>query len=48
VPKLLTAGAAAVFPTGTSLDALVREIRSLTGSNPELDLKGTVEPCASE
>src|SRR6476646_9579673 len=25
VPKLLSAGAAAVFPTGTSLDTLVRE-----------------------
>ena len=48
VPKLLTAGAAAVFPTGTPLDELVREIRTLTSSNPEPDLKGTVEPCASE
>ena len=48
VPKLLTAGAAAVFPTGTPLDALVRDIRTLTGSNPEPDLKGTVESCASE
>ena len=40
VPKLLAAGAAAVFPTGTPLDVLVREIRTLTGSNPEPDLKG--------
>src|ERR1700744_1954278 len=32
VPKLLSAGAAAVFPTGTSLDELVREIRKLTGT----------------
>ena len=48
VPKLLVAGAAAVFPTGTALDVLVREIRTLTGSNPEPDLKGNVEPCASE
>jgi methylmalonyl-CoA mutase C-terminal domain/subunit len=32
VPKLLSAGAAAVFPTGTSLDVLVSEIRSLTGT----------------
>ena len=48
VPKLLDAGAAAVFPTGTPLDVLVREIRTLTGSNPEPHLKGTVEPCASE
>jgi len=30
VPQLLTAGAAAVFPTGTPLDALVTEMRALT------------------
>ncbi|WP_329242841.1 cobalamin B12-binding domain-containing protein [Streptomyces sp. NBC_01478] len=30
VPKLLTAGAAAVFPTGTPLDALVAKMRALT------------------
>ena len=30
VPKLLEAGAAAVFPTGTSLDDLVRDVRALT------------------
>jgi methylmalonyl-CoA mutase C-terminal domain/subunit len=30
VPKLLSAGAAAVFPTGTPLDALVAEMRVLT------------------
>ncbi|WP_375487485.1 cobalamin-dependent protein [uncultured Mycobacterium sp.] len=48
VPKLLDVGAAAVFPTGTPLDVLVREIRKLTGSNPPPDLKGTVEQCASE
>ncbi|KWX67368.1 cobalamin B12-binding domain-containing protein [Mycobacterium sp. NAZ190054] len=30
VQKLLDAGAAAVFPTGTSLDDLVREVRALT------------------
>ena len=30
VPKLLSAGAAAVFPTGTSLDALVSGVRALT------------------
>jgi methylmalonyl-CoA mutase C-terminal domain/subunit len=41
VPKLLAAGAAAVFPTGTPLEVLVREVRSLTGENVE-------EPCASE
>ena len=29
VPKLLSAGAAAVFPTGTPLDVLVRDIRAL-------------------
>src|SRR4051812_21298666 len=30
VPKLRAAGAAAVFPTGTSLDTLVAEARALT------------------
>ena len=30
VPKLLEAGAAAVFPTGTPLDVLVQEVRKLT------------------
>jgi methylmalonyl-CoA mutase C-terminal domain/subunit len=30
IPKLLSAGAAAVFPTGTSLDSLVSEVRALT------------------
>jgi methylmalonyl-CoA mutase C-terminal domain/subunit len=30
VPKLLDAGAAAVFPTGTALDVLVAEVRKLT------------------
>ncbi|QIX52708.1 cobalamin B12-binding domain-containing protein [Rhodococcus sp. DMU1] len=30
VPKLLDAGAAAVFPTGTPLDVLVTEVRKLT------------------
>ncbi|MFD4876153.1 cobalamin B12-binding domain-containing protein [Streptomyces sp. NPDC058420] len=33
VPKLLTAGAAAVFPTGTPLDALVTRMRALTNVN---------------
>ena len=28
--KLLDAGAAAVFPTGTPLDTLVRDVRALT------------------
>lgn len=31
VQKLLDAGAAAVFPTGTALDTLVTEVRALTG-----------------
>jgi methylmalonyl-CoA mutase, C-terminal domain len=44
VPKLLSAGAAAVFPTGTALDVLVREIRTLTGS-PQPTVE---ESCASE
>lgn len=30
VPKLLEAGASAVFPTGTQIDALVESIRELT------------------
>ncbi|MFI2557037.1 cobalamin B12-binding domain-containing protein [Nocardia farcinica] len=30
VPRLLEAGAAAVFPTGTSLEVLVRDVRALT------------------
>ncbi|MFJ3415691.1 MULTISPECIES: cobalamin B12-binding domain-containing protein [unclassified Streptomyces] len=33
VPRLLTAGAAAVFPTGTPLDALVTTMRALTTVN---------------
>src|ERR1700742_1039271 len=45
VPKLLSAGAAAVFPTGTALDVLVREIRTLTGT-PDPEAKET--QCASE
>ncbi|OXR45878.1 Pivalyl-CoA mutase small subunit [Nocardia cerradoensis] len=32
VPRLLEAGAAAVFPTGTALDQLVSEIRALTAT----------------
>jgi methylmalonyl-CoA mutase C-terminal domain/subunit len=31
VPRLLEVGAAAIFPTGTSLDALVSSMRELTG-----------------
>ncbi|CAN5623702.1 cobalamin-dependent protein [soil metagenome] len=30
VPKLIEAGAAAVFPTGTALETLVTEVRALT------------------
>jgi methylmalonyl-CoA mutase, C-terminal domain len=44
VPKLLAIGAAAVFPTGTPLDVLVGEIRTLTGS-PQPTVE---EPCVSE
>jgi methylmalonyl-CoA mutase, C-terminal domain len=33
VQKVLDAGAAAVFPTGTALDVLVREVRALTGQS---------------
>jgi methylmalonyl-CoA mutase C-terminal domain/subunit len=32
VPRLKAAGAAAVFPTGTPLDALVAEVRALTAA----------------
>src|SRR5246127_924725 len=45
VPKLRSAGAAAVFPPGTALDVLVREIRTLTGT-PDPEAKET--QCASE
>ena len=41
IPRLVSAGAAAVFPTGTPLETLVREIRALTSRNVE-------ESCASE
>jgi methylmalonyl-CoA mutase C-terminal domain/subunit len=34
IPRLLAAGAAAVFPTGTPLDALVAEIGALTKEDP--------------
>ncbi|OBI40663.1 methylmalonyl-CoA mutase [Mycobacterium kyorinense] len=44
VPKLVAAGATAVFPTGTALEVLVREIRQLTGV-PEPTVE---EPCVSE
>src|ERR1700753_99784 len=44
VPKLLSVGAAAVFPTGTPLEDLVRDIRALTGTaSAEKET-----PCASE
>jgi methylmalonyl-CoA mutase C-terminal domain/subunit len=33
VQKLLDAGAAAVFPTGTALDTLVTEVRALTSAD---------------
>lgn len=34
VPLLVEAGAAAVFPTGTPLESVVAEVRSLTASAP--------------
>jgi methylmalonyl-CoA mutase C-terminal domain/subunit len=34
VPRLLAAGVAAVFPTGTPLDTLVAEVGSLVKENP--------------
>jgi len=36
VPKLLEAGAAAVFPTGTALEDLVRDVRTLTGAQEKV------------
>lgn len=52
VPKLLAAGAAAVFPTGTPLDNLVREIRALTGTAESTESEPAAEEkeeqCASE
>src|SRR6478609_6731695 len=33
IPKLLSAGAAAVFPTGTPLEDLVQEVRKLTAES---------------
>jgi methylmalonyl-CoA mutase C-terminal domain/subunit len=44
IPRLKSAGVAAVFPTGTPLEALVREIRTLTSQN----VADVEEPCASE
>ena len=35
VPRLLEAGAAAVFPTGTPLDAIVAGVRALTAAPAE-------------
>lgn len=43
VPKLMEAGAAAVFPTGTALDVLVAEIRNLTAAAQPME-----ESCVSE
>jgi methylmalonyl-CoA mutase C-terminal domain/subunit len=49
VPKLLSAGAAAVFPTGTPLEQLVRDIRALTGTAESKPKQPALEePCASE
>ncbi|MEV2218614.1 cobalamin B12-binding domain-containing protein [Nocardia vinacea] len=42
VPRLLEAGAAAVFPTGTALETLVTEIRALT--SPTLSAPPTAVP----
>ena len=42
VPQLKAAGAAAVFPTGTPLDALVTEVRALTGAENEEESCGSV------
>jgi len=36
IPRLRAAGVAAVFPTGTSLDALVAEVRALTAISSSL------------
>ena len=47
VPKLLAAGAAAVFPTGTPLEVLVREVRALTEPAPTRPAKED-RSCVSE
>ena len=46
VPRLRSAGAAAVFPTGTPLESLVREIRTLTAQASPATTEE--ESCASE
>ncbi|GAB2659123.1 cobalamin B12-binding domain-containing protein [Nocardia goodfellowii] len=48
VPKLLEAGAAAVFPTGTALDVLVTEIRALTAAADPAPEQTVEESCVSE
>ena len=48
VPKLLSAGAAAVFPTGTPLEVLVRDIRALTGAAEPARGSEIGDQCASE
>lgn len=48
LPKLLSVGAAAVFPTGTALDVLVRDIRALTGTPDAASQHAQEEPCALE
>ncbi|MFD0364706.1 cobalamin B12-binding domain-containing protein [Nocardia sp. GCM10030253] len=48
VPKLLEAGAAVVFPTGTALDVLVTEIRALTGAAAPGHGQTAEESCVSE
>ncbi|KJF23958.1 methylmalonyl-CoA mutase [Rhodococcus sp. AD45-ID] len=45
VPRLLEAGASAVFPTGASLEELVSGVRALTETSATANLE---EPCASE
>ncbi|MFB4309672.1 cobalamin B12-binding domain-containing protein [Actinomadura sp. GTD37] len=41
VPRLKAAGAAAVFPTGTPLDALVAEVRALTAAEEQEESCGS-------
>ncbi|WP_405137890.1 cobalamin B12-binding domain-containing protein [Nocardia sp. NBC_01388] len=48
VSKLLEAGAAAVFPTGTALEVLVTEMRVLTGSTDPEHGQAVEESCVSE
>ena len=46
VQKVLDAGAAAVFPTGTPLETLVRDVRALTGVTGDVEVEAEAEKVA--